>query len=77
MSCIGYARVSTDDQTTRQQIDALRAAGCAQIFEDTISGASTQRDGLDACLAALKPVSIDWRHDQPAAPSTGILVDRQ
>jgi DNA invertase Pin-like site-specific DNA recombinase len=51
---IGYARVSTDDQTTRQQIDALRAAGCDDIFEDVISGASTERDGLDACLAKLQ-----------------------
>jgi DNA invertase Pin-like site-specific DNA recombinase len=50
---IGYARVSTDDQTTRQQIDELKAAGCEEIFEDVISGKTTERDGLDACLATL------------------------
>jgi hypothetical protein len=50
---VGYARVSTDDQTTRQQIDELKAAGCTEIFEDVISGASTGRAGLDACLDTL------------------------
>jgi DNA invertase Pin-like site-specific DNA recombinase len=52
---VGYARVSTDDQTTRQQLDELKAAGCTEIFEDVISGASTERAGLDACLEMLAP----------------------
>jgi DNA invertase Pin-like site-specific DNA recombinase len=50
---VGYARVSTDDQTTRQQLDELKAAGCAEIFEDVISGKTTERAGLDACLETL------------------------
>jgi DNA invertase Pin-like site-specific DNA recombinase len=52
---IGYARVSTDDQTTRQQIDELNAAGCTEIFEDVISGKTTERAGLEACLETLAP----------------------
>jgi DNA invertase Pin-like site-specific DNA recombinase len=52
---LGYARVSTDDQTTRQQVDELKAAGCTEIFEDVISGKTTERDGLDACLETLVP----------------------
>jgi hypothetical protein len=40
---VGYARVSTDEQTTALQLDALRGAGCAVIYEDSASGASRSR----------------------------------
>lgn len=52
---IGYARVSTADQTTLPQLDALRAAGCAEVFEDVLSGSVDDRDGLQTCLDALRP----------------------
>jgi DNA invertase Pin-like site-specific DNA recombinase len=61
---VGYARVSTDDQTLALQLDALQAAGCETVFRDTISGAKTERPGyrkaLDHCS--------EWRHAGGLAP---------
>ena len=47
---IGYARVSTLDQTVSLQQDALQQAGCERIFTDTASGARADRPGLDEAL---------------------------
>ena len=44
---VGYARVSTQDQTLDLQKDALEAAGCDRIFEDLgVSGSQAERQGL-------------------------------
>ena len=40
MNNVGYARVSTDDQTLALQLDALQAAGCDIVHEDRLSGAA-------------------------------------
>ena len=47
---IGYARVSTDDQSLSLQKDALLEAGCGRIFEDRLSGAKVERPGLSEAL---------------------------
>ena len=50
---IGYARVSTEDQTTDPQLAALKAAGCQRVFRDVASGASRARPQLAKALEAL------------------------
>jgi predicted site-specific integrase-resolvase len=55
---MGYARVSTDDQSLDLQLNALNQAGCKRVFTDKASGTQKNRPGLtlsdplvlDACL---------------------------
>jgi DNA invertase Pin-like site-specific DNA recombinase len=64
---IGYARVSTQDQTLDLQKDALTKAGCERTFTDTASGASTERKGLDKALRFLRDgedTLVVWRLDR-------------
>src|SRR5436305_10643636 len=63
---IGYARVSTQDQTLDLQKDALEKIGCSQIFTDTISGSTMERHGLDAALAYVSEgdTLVVWRLDR-------------
>src|SRR5512132_3598747 len=63
---IGYARVSTSDQTLDLQKDALQKAGCDRIFTDTASGAKAERIGLDEALSHLRDGDslVVWRLDR-------------
>src|SRR5438876_1767658 len=63
---IGYARVSTQDQTVNPQTDKLEEIGCAKIFTDIISGATTERKGLDEALAYVREgdTLVVWRLDR-------------
>lgn len=63
---IGYARVSTDEQNLSLQIDALEQAGCEKLFHDQLSGAKTNRPGLDEALAYLRTgdILVVWRLDR-------------
>ncbi len=63
---IGYARISTLDQTLALQQDALRAAGCERIFTDTASGARADRPGLADALWELREggTLVVWRLDR-------------
>jgi DNA invertase Pin-like site-specific DNA recombinase len=63
---IGYARVSTSDQTLDLQKDALEKAGCSRIFTDTASGAKAERTGLDDALNYVRTgdTLVVWRLDR-------------
>ena len=64
---IGYARVSTTDQSPSLQIDALKAAGCVRVFTDEgVGGSTKKRPALDKALAALNPgdVLTVWKLDR-------------
>lgn len=64
---IGYARVSTDEQSLALQRDALAAARCDQVFTDQgLSGVAARRPGLDQALTAIGAgdVLVVWRLDR-------------
>jgi DNA invertase Pin-like site-specific DNA recombinase len=63
---VGYARVSTTDQTLDLQHDALTKAGCTRIFTDTASGAQTERKGLTEALSFVRPgdTLVVWKLDR-------------
>src|SRR3954469_14744733 len=63
---IGYARISTLDQTLALQQDALTAAGCEQLYTDTASGSVTERPGLAQALSHLRAgdTLLVWRLDR-------------
>ncbi len=63
---IGYARVSTQDQNIDLQNDALKAAGCENIYTDKMSGAKTNRPGLEEILGFIRKGDklVVWRLDR-------------
>jgi len=65
---VGYARVSTEDQTTVSQIDALTQAGCERVFQETASGAKTDRPILAETIGFLREgdVLVAWKLDRVA-----------
>lgn len=73
---VGYARVSTRDQSPALQCDALQAAGCERIFEETASGASRERPQLQAALDFMREgdTLIVWKLDR-LARSTRQLIE--
>ena len=65
---IGYARVSTQDQSLDLQTDALKAAGCERVFTEKASGSKGDRPGLAEALAFARDNKGDtlvvWKLDR-------------
>lgn len=64
---IGYARVSTADQSLELQTKALKEAGCLNIWEEpAVSGAAKNRPQLDLAIKDLRPgdTLVVWRLDR-------------
>lgn len=72
---IGYARVSTNDQTLDAQSDALALAGCQRVFTDKISGARRQRPDLEKLFEQLRDgdVVVVTKYDRLARSLKDLL----
>ena len=53
MARFGYARVSTDGQALTAQVAELKAAKCARIYQEKVSGARADRKQLTRLIAEL------------------------
>ena len=53
---IGYSRKSTTSQTNAPDVEALKQAGCDQVFEENVSTRKVEKDRpeLMKCLASLR-----------------------
>ena len=75
---VGYARVSTDEQSLDLQLDALRKAGVEddQIFTDKASAASTRRRGFRRMMLYLAKgdTLVVWRLDRFARNLLDLLA---
>ncbi|WP_412674528.1 recombinase family protein, partial [Aneurinibacillus aneurinilyticus] len=73
---VGYARVSTADQSLDLQLDALQKAGCERIYTEKLSGAKDDRPELARALDILRPgdVFVVYKLDR-LARSTKKLIE--
>jgi DNA invertase Pin-like site-specific DNA recombinase len=72
---IGYVRVSTDGQSLTAQVAELKAAGCAEVFQEKVSGAKTERAQLSRLRSRLESgdVLVVTRLDRLARSTRDLL----
>lgn len=72
---IGYARVSTADQSLDLQVDALKKAGCERIFTEKASGAKDDRIELQRALDMLREgdVFVVYKLDRLARSTVKLI----
>ena len=63
---VGYARISTKDQSLNLQVDALQKAECEKVYKEVASGAKTARPILNDLLSRLRAgdVLVIWKLDR-------------
>jgi DNA invertase Pin-like site-specific DNA recombinase len=71
----GYARVSTDDQSTDAQVDYLKATGCTDIYKENASGARWDRPQLQRLLKRIgdDDVLVVWKLDRLSRSLSDLL----
>ena len=72
---IGYARVSTDDQSLDLQLDALKRAGCRRVFTDKVSTTKADHPGLADAVSHLRErdVLVTWKLDRLGRTVKGMV----
>lgn len=77
VTLIGYARVSTDDQSVDLQVELLEAAGVRKenIYSENISGAKTNKPELTRALRALQEgdTLVVWKFDRLARSMVNLM----
>ena len=72
---MGYARVSTDEQSLDLQLDALKAAGCKRVFTDKVSTTKADHPGLADAVSHLRDrdVLVIWKLDRLGRTVKGLV----
>lgn len=72
---VGYARVSTDGQSLTAQVAELKAAGCAEVFQEKVSGAKSDRAQLSRLMKRMDAgdVLVVTRLDRLARSTRDLL----
>jgi DNA invertase Pin-like site-specific DNA recombinase len=72
---VGYARVSTDEQSLDLQLDALKAAGCKRFFTDKVSTTKADHPGLADAVSHLRhgDVLVIWKLDRLGRTVKGLI----
>lgn len=72
---IGYARVSTNNQDLKLQIETLENAGCKKIYFELVSGKNNKRATLLEMLDALRAedIVVVYKIDRIARSLKGLI----